>query len=74
MEGSSSGLAMDEIIFETEDFFALTVLGEAPVPVPAPVGFDEVDFAGVLEVLVVLETKAALCFDFDIVSKIMVAV
>ena len=56
MEGSSSGLAMEEIIFEAEDFFALTVLGEAPV------GFDEVDFAGVL------------CFDFDIVSKIMVAV
>ena len=47
---------MEEIIFEAEDFFALTVLGEAPV------GFDEVDFAGVL------------CFDFDIVSKIMVAV
>lgn len=61
---------MDEIIFETEDFFALVVLGE----VKALVGFAEVVFADVLELLVVLETKAALCFDFDIVSKIMMAV
>lgn len=67
---------MDEIIFETEDFFALVVLGEAEAEAEAEalVGIAEVVFADVLEVLVVLETKAALCFDFDIVSKIMMAV